>query len=258
MRDHVSICADAARAGGRVLLDWIGRFQVKEKGPADLVTDADFASQEAVKRVLTAACPRYGFIGEETGLTRDNSLEYHWIVDPLDGTTNYVHQLPGWAVSVGLEQRGQIIAGAVYDPIADECFTGSADQGAFLNGKRIRTSSITQLPQALVAVSFAAKVHRESPEIQEFLKVVIEAQAVRRLGSAALNLCYVANGRFDAYWAGETKIWDVAAGILFVQEAGGKVSSLDGGPFSLERPRFLATGTTELHQAMLPLVRRPA
>ncbi len=256
MNEYVEVCERAARAGGKVLLDWVGRFQVREKGPSDLVTEADLAAQEAVKAVLMADHPDFGFIGEETPDERDESAEYQWIVDPLDGTTNYVHQMPGYAVSIALARRGKVLAGVVFDPIANECYSAAAGEGAFLNGKPIRTSDITEMSRALVAASFAAKVTPDMPELQEFLRVIMVAQAVRRLGSAALNLCYLAAGRFDAYWAGETKIWDIAAGTLIVTEAGGQITALDGSEFQVVRPRFLAASTPELHSEMLKLVGR--
>ena len=256
--EFVEVCERAAREGGKVLLDWVGRFKVREKGPADLVTEADLAAQEAVRAVLMKAHPDFGFIGEETAHEpNENDLaEYRWIVDPLDGTTNYVHQLPGYAVSIALARNGKALAGVVFDPIANECYTAAADQGAFLNGQPIQVSGIRDISAALVAASFAAKVTPDIPELQEFLRVIVEAQAVRRLGSAALNLCYLAAGRFDAYWAGETKIWDIAAGSLIVQEAGGTITSLDGSPFFIARPRFVAAATPQLHAQMLGFVRR--
>ncbi|HZZ74170.1 MAG TPA: inositol monophosphatase family protein [Pirellulales bacterium] len=256
MNDFLELCERAARAGGQVLLDWVGRFQVREKGPSDLVTEADLASQETIRELLLKARPDDAFVGEETAGPVDRAAEYQWIVDPLDGTTNYVHQLPGYSTSVALVHRGEIVVGAVFDPVSRECYTAARGEGAWLNGNRLRTSAIESLSQALVAVSFGAKVAGDAPELQEFQRVVVRAQAIRRLGSAALNLSYLAAGRFDAYWAGETKAWDVAAGVLLVQEAGGCVTALDGSPFHITRPRFLACANQVLHAELLPLVRR--
>ena len=256
MNEFVALCEQAARAGGACLLDWVDRFEVREKGPSDLVTDADLASQEAIRDVLTTARPEFAFIGEESVAPHNHDAEYQWIVDPLDGTTNYVHQLPGYSVSVALVRRGEILAGTVFDPVANECYTAAAGEGAYLNGKKLRTSTVTVLSQALVAVSLGAKVAPESPELREFNRVILQAQAIRRLGSAALNLSYLAAGRFDAYWAGETKAWDIAAGALLVCEAGGTITALDGSPFHISRPRFLAASTPTLHAELLPLVRR--
>jgi myo-inositol-1(or 4)-monophosphatase len=246
--DYLTLCEQAARAGGQALLSWIGRFEVREKGPADLVTQADCASQEAIRRVLLTAFPQHGFISEEEEGRLDSTAEYCWVVDPLDGTTNYVHQLPHYAVSIALVHRGRPIASVVLDPVHDECFSAAKGQGAHLNGQPIHTSQVRDLSQALVAASFSAKVQADSPEIDQFLAALLSCQAVRRTGSAALNLCYVAAGRLDAFWALSTKAWDVAAGVLLVEEAGGVVTHLDGGPLALEFPHPVASATRPLHE----------
>ncbi len=256
MSEFLDVAQQAARAGGAALKSWIGRFEVHEKGPSDLVTDADLASQEAVRKVISAAFPSHNMLSEEEPYVPGGDSEYRWIVDPLDGTTNYVHQVPQYAVSIGLEYRDEVICGVIYDPSTDECFYAERGQGAFLNGKRLKTSGIRDISKALVAVSFAAKVERDHPIINDFVEVLLRAQAIRRTGSAALNLCYVAAGRFDAYWAKETKAWDVAAGILIVREAGGTVTAVDGSPFRLTNPRFISAATSELHAELLPLVKQ--
>ncbi len=175
------------------------------------------------------------------------SSEFTWIVDPLDGTTNYVHGLDNYCVSVALRHRNEVVLGTVYDPSRDECYSAIKDQGAVLNGSRITTSDTARLEKALVAASFPARVQRDSAEVRRFLEVLYRCQALRRLGSAALNLCYVASGRLDAYWATTVKIWDVAAGTLIVREAGGVVTDLNGGPLNLDRPRFVSASNTTLH-----------
>ena len=255
MPDFLDICDQAARSGGRALLDWIGRHDVREKGPSDLVTEADLASEEAVRKVIFKAFPEHHLISEERDTGHDLLAEYCWIVDPLDGTTNYVHQMPHYAVSVALAQRGQPIVGVVYDPVHDECFAARRGQGATLNGQQIRVSGVKQLSDALVAASFAAKVDIHSAEVAQFLAALEQCQAVRRTGSAALNLCYLAAGRFDVFWALSTKAWDVAAGALLVEEAGGMITHHEGAPFGLTRPCPLASATAELHMAFLELMR---
>lgn len=239
-------------------MSWIGRFGVREKGPSDLVTQADWASQEAIRDVLMSAFPQHGFVSEEAEGELDLTTEFCWVVDPLDGTTNYVHQLPHYAVSIALVQRGQPIVAVVFDPVHEECFTGVRGQGACLNGKAIHTSAVRDLSQALVAASFAAKVEAQSKEIDQFVAALLHCQAVRRTGSAALNLCYVAAGRLDAFWALSTKAWDVAAGVLLVEEAGGVVSRLDGGPLDLKMPHPVATATPELHEPFRKLLQSAA
>ena len=265
MPDYLSVCEEAARRGGQVLRDWQGRFTSREKGARDLVTEADLASQEAIRSVLLGVFPDHDFLGEEDPASQSSTekaakfnrkAEFRWIVDPLDGTANYVHGLPMFAVSIALEQAGEIIAGTIYDPIAEECFSAAKGEGAFLNGKKMQTSSCTQVDQSLIAVSFAPSVTRDSMEIAWFLEALLACQVVRRMGSAALNLAYLAAGRMDAYLTTSVKIWDVAAGMLLVTEAGGVLSALDGSPVKIEKPEFLASATPELQRDLLPVLAR--
>jgi myo-inositol-1(or 4)-monophosphatase len=255
-QEFVSVCERSARAGAAVLLEWRGRFRAREKGPSDLVTEADEASQEAVRRVILAAFPDHDILGEEDSAPLVRRSAYRWIVDPLDGTTNYVHGVPQYGVSVALEHDAKLLAGAVYDPSADECFAAARGDGARLNGEPIRASATSDLSSALVAVSFPARVEVGSRPMQDFEKVIVRARGVRRTGSAALNLCYVACGRFDAYFARETKAWDVAAGALLVVEAGGTITGIDGQEFCVDRPQFLAAGSAKLHAELHALVGR--
>ncbi len=228
---------------------WVGRFEVREKGPADLVTQADLASQEAVRRTVLGAFPQHSLLGEERSPDQPAMAraEYRWIVDPLDGTTNFVHGVPHYSVSLALERNGELLVGAVYDPMLDECFTAAAGQGAHLNGRPIHTSHVSALSEALAVASFPPNVHQNSPDLLLFLKMVGRTQGIRRTGSSALNLCYVAAGRFDLYWSYSTNIWDVAAGMLILREAGGCVTSPTGGDFRLEEAHFLAAANKELH-----------
>jgi myo-inositol-1(or 4)-monophosphatase len=254
MSDYLKTCERAARAGGQVLLDWIGRFQAREKAPADLVTEADLASQEEIRRILLSTFPDHAFLGEEGNPAGPADAEYRWLVDPLDGTTNYVHQIPHYCVSIALEHKGKLVCGAVFDPVSHECFTAEAGRGANLNGRRIAASQTASIGDAVVVVSFPPRVKPKSRELAEFERVIAACQAIRRTGSAALNLCYVAAGRFDAYWGGHTQAWDVAAGALILQEAGGIITNPDGGELDINRPRFVAAGTRELHAEMMKLV----
>ncbi|MBW8885260.1 MAG: inositol monophosphatase, partial [Planctomycetia bacterium] len=172
--------------------------------------------------------------------------EWRWIVDPLDGTTNYVHHLPGYAVSIALQRGDEIELGVIFDPLSEECFVAERGKGANLNGKPLKTSGCQPIDKALIAVSFSPHVSRDSPEIRRFTEVLLASQSVRRMGSAALNLCYVGAGRLDGYLATSVSIWDVAAGLLIASEAGGAVSALDGGPLNLERPELLAAASKHL------------
>lgn len=263
MQDYGMVCVAAARAGGAVLMQFRNKFNVREKGPADLVTEADIASQVAVRDFVLGKFPDHNFLGEEdsgeTDITSsgDPSLgtdsEFTWIVDPLDGTTNYVHGLENYCVSVALKQGAKAIAGAIYDPVRNTCFHATFGGGAFRDEQRLHVSDVQKLDQALVAASLPARVPRGSGEIDRFVEVMLQCQAIRRLGSAALNLCYVAAGHLDAYWATSVKQWDVAAGLLLVSEAGGQVNHINGGELSLEDPKFVVSSTNQLQGELLKL-----
>jgi myo-inositol-1(or 4)-monophosphatase len=236
-------------------MSWASRFQAREKAPRDLVTDADLASQEAIRAFLAREFPDHGFLGEEAGGAQPAAgARYCWIVDPLDGTANYVHGLPYYCVSVALAEWGRVVCGCVFQPCTGECFVAEAGQGAFLDGRRLEVSRVERLAEALLAASFSPKVERDSPQVAQFVSALLAAQSLRRMGAAALNLAYLAAGRFDAYWATDTKLWDVAAGLLLVQEAGGIVTGLEGRPVDLERPAFAAAATPQLHAELISLL----
>lgn len=257
MPDFITTCEAAAKAGAAVLQNMIGQFEVREKGRADLVTEADLASQEAIRDVLLGQFPEHDFIGEEGASTeRHDSTRYRWIVDPLDGTTNYVHGVPHYAVSIALERGGELLAGCVYDPVLEESFTAVQGEGAKLNGQPIRVSDVQQLREALVAASFPHTVTPDLPVIREFVAVLPLCQALRRGGSAALNLAYLAAGRFDAYWATDLYAWDAAAGALLVREAGGVLTARDGGPFDLWEPNLLAAASQPLQHELDTVLER--
>lgn len=255
MEEFAEACRTAAKTGGQVLLAMQGKFKTREKAPADLVTEADVASQEAIRDFVLSKFPSHAFVGEEDleGAAASDS-EYTWVVDPLDGTTNYVHGMENYSVSVALLHHQEVIAAAVHDPNRDRCFHATLGGGAFRNDERLHVSEVTELGQAMVAASFPPMVQRESAEVTRFLEVLVRCQALRRLGSAALNLCYVASGCLDAYWATSVKKWDVAAGLLLVSEAGGVVSNLEGGPVDLDQPRFISASTPALQQELISLL----
>jgi myo-inositol-1(or 4)-monophosphatase len=254
---YLETCEKAVRAAGATIRGWIGKTSVQHKGPADFVTEADFAAQEVVKMAVLQAFPQHSVLGEEDQLASNtpSQTEYRWIVDPLDGTTNFVHGIPHYAVSLALEHRGQILVGAVFDPSLDECFTAALGQGAFLNGRPIRTSPATLISEVIAGTGFPANLQPHSPDLLVFNKALFRCQGVRRTGSAALNLCDVAAGRFGVLWGFSTKIWDIAAGVLLIQEAGGIVTSPEGRPVDLGTGRFLAAANRDLHQQLLDLVR---
>jgi len=255
--EYEKVCEMAVRRAGATLLEWQGRFSAREKGPADLVTEADFASQEVVRQVVLDAFPTHSVLGEEDPKGHATPrTPYRWIVDPLDGTTNYVHGLPFFSVSLALEHEGELLVGAIYNPVSGDCFSGVRGRGAFLNGAPIQCSDVASLDKAIGVVGFAARVERNSAELAVFLEVLNECQSMRRTGSAALNLAYMAAGWIDFFWSFSTKVWDVAAGALILQEAGGIITSPTGGPFVLDDGRFLASANAPLHTQFQALVDR--
>lgn len=253
-RQLLAVCEEAARAGAEQLLSWRGRFQWRQKAPRDLVTDADLASEQAVRAVIARHFPDHGILGEENPEPAQLERPYCWIVDPLDGTTNYAHNIPCYAVSIAVAHGGRLLAGVVYDPERQECFAAVAGEAAMLNGRPIAASSVEATEDALAAISFPAQLAENSPDLRAFLRAAYRCQAIRRTGSAALNLAYVACGRFDAHWAHEIHPWDAAAGILLIHEAGGVATAADGASFNLAKADYLAAATPALHRALLPLI----
>ena len=258
MLEMLEACEQAVRLGGAVLLKMQKSIHAREKAPRDLVTEADLASQNAIQACLATAYPDFQFLGEEsTGEENTaHSSDYCWVVDPLDGTTNYVHGLDNYCVSIALVRKNETILGAIYDPVRQDLYTAIQGQGAFRNGIRLQTSRITELNSALIAASFSANVADDSAEIKRFIAALAHCQALRRLGSAALNLCYVAAGSLDGYWATSVKKWDVAAGLLMIEEAQGFTTSINGQPFDLEEPKFITTSTPELHASLFQVLER--
>jgi len=255
--DPLTVCEAAARAGGRVLQDWVGRCAVSSKGPRDLVTEADFAAQREVQRVVRAAFPDYGFVGEEaepgagqpaSGQVGHAGSGTRWIVDPLDGTTNYVHGFPAYCVSIALAVDDAIEVGVIFDPVRGECFTARRGGGACLDGRPIRVPAVAALEDAIVAVSFPPQVAAESAAVADFLAVVPRAHSIRRTGSTAINLAYLACGRLHAFWARRIACWDAAAGLLIAREAGATVEpfSAPGIEVPLDDPAFIVTSTPPL------------
>lgn len=249
--EALSVCAAAARAGGRVLTEWLGRFTASTKGPRDLVTEADLASQREIRRLLLGAFPDHAFIGEESSAEERQAAGagMRWIVDPLDGTSNYVHGFPAYCVSIGLACGDDLLVAAIYDPVHDELFTAKRGGGAACNDRPIRVAPQADPAAALVAVSFPAHVARQSQAVADFLAIVPHVHAVRRTGSTAINLAYLACGRLDAFWVRRIACWDVAAGLLIAREAGAVIGSFAGdtaAPVSMADPSFIAASSAEL------------
>lgn len=256
---HLQVAIAAARAGASELMARYENRIVSEKGPKDLVTDADLAAQAAIRRTLESSYPGYAFVGEEEGehepppAVRAGTEDAPpcWVVDPLDGTINYVHGLDGFAVSIGLYAGGKMRLGVIFDPVRDEWFTAIDGQGAWCNDRPMKASDAVSLDESLIACSFPAGVTSDSPEVQRFLRVLALCRSSRRLGSCALNMCYVADGRLDGYWATNVSSWDAAAGIVIVREAGATLSGYDGTPLDDWKPRFCVAATPQLHTALV-------
>ncbi len=249
--DFRRIAEDGARIGGEVLEAWGQKFTAREKSPANLVTEADIASQKAIFEFLQSKFPDHGYLGEEDLFQSAGQSGYRWVIDPLDGTSNYVHRFPYYAVSIGLEKDGVVIAGAIFDPNRNEMFSAAIGEGATLNGQPIHVSENRQLSHAMCMASLPVKVTRAHPAVKKFFDILEVAQTVQRTGSAALNLCAVACGRVDAFWSESLKPWDMAAGILIVREAGGRVTQTGGGDFVLDVPDLLATNGSPLHEELI-------
>jgi myo-inositol-1(or 4)-monophosphatase len=248
LAEYLDVAVEAARRGAAELERWRTRFAVREKARADLVTDADLASQAAVKNHLLGRYPGHHFLGEEdcvgktlAEVTPAADAPPTWVVDPLDGTGNYAHGVPCYAVNVALVLDGQPVVGVTLDPRLNELFTAAAGHGAFLNGERIRVSGISTIRDSLVATGFPSAYLQQVRNLRAWERVSREAQALRRTGSTAINLAYVACGRFDGYWCFDNWPWDVLPGAVLVHEAGGTLTDTAGGPFDPFRMDVIAT-----------------
>jgi myo-inositol-1(or 4)-monophosphatase len=242
--------AEIAREAGALLMDYFRQnVKVEYKGEADLVTIADRKSEALIRERIGKRWPTHDILGEEEGL-RDTGSDYRWYVDPLDGTTNFAHGFPVFCVSLGLDYKGKRIAGVIYDPTRDELFAAEQGSGAYLNQQRIHVSKTENLAECLVATGFPSHKRHKNPNIFFYHQITLHTHGVRRAGSAALDLCCVACGRFDGFWEFNLNPWDTAAGVLMVQEAGGEVTDFKGGPFQLQSRETLASNGL-VHLAMI-------
>jgi myo-inositol-1(or 4)-monophosphatase len=248
--DVISPAAQIAREAGALLMEHFHQHvKIEYKGDADLVTIADRKSEALIRRRIREHWPAHDILGEEGGL-QDTGSDYRWYVDPLDGTTNFAHGFPVFCVSMGLEHRGKRIAGVIYDPTRDELFAAEQGSGAYLNDERIRVSKTANLSECLVATGFPSHKRHKNPNIFFYHQITLRTHGVRRAGSAALDLCYVAAGRFDGFWEFNLNPWDTAAGVLMVEEAGGRISDFHGSPFELSSRETVASNGL-VHQALL-------
>lgn len=252
IEDFRQIARAAAQAAGEILRhNWHLPKTIDYKGVIDLVTSADQDCEQKIIDVIRHSFPDHSILAEEKTDIQNAQSAYRWIVDPLDGTTNFAHGHPQFCVSIALEKSDRVILGLVYDPIRDECFEAALGQGATLNGEALRVSTVNELDKALLATGFPYD-RREFAAVYlgYFKEFMIRCQGIRRGGSAALDLCYVACGRFDGYWELKLKPWDIAAGALIVAEAGGRLSDFSGKPFSIDGQETLASNRL-IHEEMV-------
>ena len=251
----VAVASEAAVRAGEIQKERYGQdVKVEKKGEIDLVTEVDHACEEAILEVLRARFPDHDIMTEEADIERKGS-RYVWIIDPLDGTTNFAHSYPMFSASVALTVDGESVAGAVFDPLRDELFTAEKGGGAHLNGKRLQVTDEDRLIQSLVITGFPYDLHDKLVErLTPFIRVMGRARAVRRAGSAAIDLSYVAAGRADAFWEAVLQPWDMAAGRLLVEEAGGRVTRFDGSTVSVG-PDEIAATNGRIHDELLAALR---
>ena len=255
----INVMVAAARKAARSLKRDFGeveKLQVSLKGPANFVSAADHRAEETLRAELGKARPGYGFLGEETGRQDGADKTHCWIVDPLDGTTNFLHGIPQFAISIGLEREGTIVAGVVYNPITEELFVAERGKGAFLNDQRLRVAARKRLSEAVIACGLPHLGRGDLAQFrQEFAAVQEKVAGLRRFGAAALDLAWVAAGRLDAYWERNLSAWDLAAGLLLVREAGGFASDLDGGDDIFDKREVIA-GNEAMQREVLALIRQ--
>jgi myo-inositol-1(or 4)-monophosphatase len=228
---------------------------VRFKGPLDMVTEADQASESFISERIRASYPTHGLLGEEGSRNAASNSAYRWVIDPLDGTTNFTHGLPIFAVSIGIEKDGEPLIGVVYDPMRDEMFVAKRGEGAALNGARLQVATTPRLVRSLLVTGFSYDLDIRARQAETWRDLLTRVQAIRQTGSAALNLCYIAAGRLDGYWERGIAPWDVAAGALMVMEAGGTVTSMSGGPYHSDDCEILASNGA-IHAELLAVVER--
>ena len=241
---------------GTLLVQRLGSAQISNKGDIDLVTESDIAAEQLIIDRIRSHYPRHGILAEESGeaVLIEGSGGWKWIVDPLDGTTNYAHGYPCFCVSIGVEHLGMLELGVVYDPMRNEMFAAERGQGATLNDRRIRVSEVEQLNSAMLCTGFPYNVRERADFARDFTNFTMRSQAVRRDGSAAIDLAYVACGRFDGFWEDGLNPWDIAAGVLLIQEAGGLVTNYEDQPLNIYTKKVVASNGL-VHSAMLSVLR---
>ena len=268
LKNFLKIAIEAVKEAGKIQEEKFGEnFKIEHKGEINLVTEVDYQCEKAIIDIIKRDYPEHEILTEEAGsvkglppshspLTKGGQMEgkYKWIIDPLDGTTNYAHSYPCFCASAGLEIDGEVVTGAIYNPMLDELFTSVKGEGAYLNGNRIRVSKIADINKSLLATGFPYDI-RESKEnnLNHFCNFAVRAQAIRRPGSAVLDLCYLAAGRFDGFWELKLYPWDMAASSLIVKESGGMITDFKGSEFSIYKGEMLASNGL-IHKEMINIL----
>ncbi|OIO81450.1 MAG: inositol monophosphatase [Candidatus Omnitrophica bacterium CG12_big_fil_rev_8_21_14_0_65_43_15] len=261
MRDsiYIKVAKEAAQKAGKYMIKRMGnygRVSYKSNNTINLVTEVDKKSEEIIIKHIRRSFPEHDFLAEESGASRSKRSGYKWIIDPIDGTTNYAHSLGIFCASIGLEKNGQVIAGVVHDPSRDELFCAEKNKGAYLNNKRIHVSAVNNISESMLVTGFAYNIKEAKyTNIENFKNFLLASQAVRRLGSAAIDLCYVACGRFDGFWEVGLNPWDTAAGSLIAEEAGAELADFKGSKYSIYDKQILASNG-KIHKQMLKILKK--
>ena len=254
----LNFAIQVARDAGNLLVQRLGSAQISNKGDIDLVTEADIAAEELIIDRIRSHYPLHGILAEESGeavLEGRQQSDWKWIIDPLDGTTNYAHGYPCFCVSIAVEHAGTLEIGVVYDPMRNEMFAAERGNGATLNERRIRVSNVEELNRAMMCTGFPYDVRTRPDFARDFTNFTLHAQAVRRDGSAALDLAYIGCGRFDGFWEDGLNAWDIAAGAILISEAGGRITNYENEPLDIYTKKVVASNG-KVHEAMLNLLRR--
>jgi myo-inositol-1(or 4)-monophosphatase len=255
----LNVAIEAARTAGQFLKESVGKVravEVKQGEERNLVSEIDRGSERMIIDLIHSRYPGHGILAEESG--GSGTADYVWVIDPLDGTTNFLHGLPIFCVTIGVQFRGEMVAGVIYDPNTEELFTGERGAGAFLNGRRMKVSTADDLIHSLLVTGFPYDIAANPDHaVEHFVHFLMRARGIRRLGSAALDLAYVAAGRFDGFWEVNLNPWDMAAGVLFVREAGGAATDFGGVHHTIDRRQVVASNG-RIHEAMLRVLANPA
>lgn len=255
----IDIAKEAALIAGKILIDNLGKLetnQIETKSKNNFVTDIDKLSEKTIIDIIHSAYPDHSIFAEESGASNNKGNDYRWIIDPIDGTTNYIHSIPFFCISIALEYKGEIILGVIYDPVRNEMFYAEKGKGAYLNNRKIHVSDKQDISESIITIGFPYKNnHNISLYINTFTKISESCANIRKVGSAAMDLAYVASGRFDGYWELDLSQWDIAAGVIIIREAGGFVSDINGENGFMETGNIVASNQ-KIHKQILSILNK--